>query len=188
MFVEEFLVRYAIFLVAALIILRLVYFRATPNREVFLGIFMFGNGAFIITYLLHSVEMSMGFAFGLFAVFSMLRYRTEALTVRDMTYLFTAIVMALMCSVAEVTYFEISALCTAIIILAALTETQLIAPTITERKITYDRIDKIQPEQRTALIEEVRQRTGMNVVKIELGKIDFLSDSVQLIVFCSEQD
>lgn len=187
MFVEEFIIRYAIFLIATLIMLRLVYFRATPNREVFLGIFMFGNGAFLITYLLHSVEMSMGFAFGLFAVFSMLRYRTEALTVRDMTYLFTAIVMALMCSVAEINYFEISALCVVIILLGALSETQVFAPTITERRISYDRIDKIQPESRAALIEELRQRTGMNIVKIDLGKVDFLNDSVQLVVFCAEE-
>jgi hypothetical protein len=187
MFVQEFLIRYAIFSITALLLLRGVYFRATPNREVLLGLFMFGNGVFFITYLLHGVEMSMGFAFGLFAVFSMLRYRTEALTIRDMTYLFTTIVISLMCAVAEINLYEISALCAVIIVLAGGSETQIFAPTITERHITYDRIDKIQPTSRDSLIAEVRERTGMNVIKIELGKVDFLNDSVLLTVFCEEE-
>ncbi len=77
-----------------LILLRVIYYRHSPNRDSLFGFFMFGNGVFLVTALLHNVEMSMGFAFGLFAVFSMLRYRTESLSIRDMTYLFTVIVMA----------------------------------------------------------------------------------------------
>ena len=186
MFEEAFLFRYLIFLLGIIILLRVIYFRVSPNREAYLGLFMFGNGVFFITYLLHSVEMSMGFAFGLFAVFSMLRYRTEPITIRDMTYLFTTIVISLMCAVAVLPYVELAGLTVLILALAAFAETHTFAPTVVERKITYDRVDKIQPEHHQALVDELRERTGMNIVKIEIGKIDFLTDSVQLTVFCGE--
>lgn len=188
MFTIDLFLRYAIFLVGVFLLLRVIYFRVSPHREALIGFLMFGNGVFIITYLLHSVEMSMGFAFGLFAVFSMLRYRTETISIRDMTYLFTTIVMSLMCAVSKVSYIELGSLTTAIVILSALGETYTFAPTITEKKITYDRVDKIHPEHYDELLVELRSRTGMNIVKVELGKIDYLSDSVQLTVFCAEEN
>ena len=83
MFTVDFLIRYGVLLVGSLVLLRLVYFRISPNREAFFSFFLFANGVFLITYLLHNIELSMGFAFGLFAVFAMLRYRTEPITVRD---------------------------------------------------------------------------------------------------------
>ena len=184
--VTPFLLRYLIYIVGASLLLRVVYFKSTPNREMFIGLFMFGHGVFVITYLLQGVEMSMGFAFGLFAVFSMLRYRTDPLTAREMTYLFTTIVMALICSVANISYLLIQLLCVMIIVLAEVAETQFFAPGIIERLIHYDRIDKIHPDHHDELVKEVHERTGMKVVKVELGRIDFLNDSVQLKVFCEE--
>jgi len=186
MFETEFIVRYAVFLISTVVLLRVIYFRVSPNREVYLGLFMFGNGVFFITYLLHSVEMSMGFAFGLFAVFSMLRYRTETISIRDMTYLFTTIVISLMCAVAVLPLLQLALLSGLILLLAGFAETHAFAPTMVERKITYDRVDKIHPDQHDALIDELRERTGMNIVKVDIGKINFLSDSVQLTVFCGE--
>ncbi|WP_185234024.1 DUF4956 domain-containing protein [Teredinibacter franksiae] len=186
MFVDDLLIRYAIFIGATLILLRLIFFRVSPNREAYFSLFMFGNGVFIITYLLHSIEISMGFAFGLFAVFSMLRYRTETLTLREMTYLFITIVLALMCAVAKISFFELTAITVVIVVLAAMAETQTFASTIVERKIAYDRIDKIHPEHRQELIAELRERTGVSIVKIEVGKIDFLIGSVSLTLFCSD--
>ncbi len=184
MFEWDFVLRFGIFFLGVIVLLRIIFFRITPNREACFGMFIFGCGAFFITYLLHSVEMSMGFAFGLFAVFSMLRYRTETIEVRDMTYLFTTIVLALMCAVAKLSYIELAALVVVILMLCALAETQVFAPTVIERKITYDRIDKIQPQHYQALLEELRERTGMKVVKFELGKVDFLTDSVLLTLYC----
>lgn len=186
MSVDTFLIRYAIYIVAASLLLRVVYFRSTPNREVFIGLFMFGNGVFLISHLMQAVEMSMGVAFGLFAVFSMLRYRTDPLSVREMTYLFTVIVMALTCAVANISYLALQMLLVVIILLAAISETQFFAPGIHEKIIAWDRIDKIHPDHHDDLVAEIHERTGMKVVKVELGKIDFLNDSVQLLVFCED--
>ncbi|WP_236074751.1 DUF4956 domain-containing protein [Teredinibacter purpureus] len=186
MLVDDLLIRYGIFLATCLIMLRMVFFRISPNREVYFGLFMFGNGAFFITYLLHSVEMSMGFAFGLFAVFSMLRYRTETLNVRDMTYLFITIVLSLMCSVSEIGFIALAVITLGLVVLAAIAETQLFASTSVQRKMLYDRVDKIHPSVRTELIEELRERTGFNIEKIVVGKIDFIMGSVQLTLICTD--
>ena len=184
--IQSFFIRYAIYIVITSLLLRVIYFRSTPNREVFIGMFMFGNGVYLITVLLQGVDMSMGVAFGLFAVFSMLRYRTDTLHMRDMTYLFTTIVLALMCAVADINYLQMQILGLSVIALAAIAETQFFSPGIIERMITYDRIDKIHPDLHDELMEEIHERTGMKIVKVELGKIDFLNDSAQVILFCEE--
>ena len=97
-FTSHFLITGLINLIASLILLRMIYYKHSPNREMLFGFFLFGNGVFVITALLHDVEMSAGFALGLFAVFSMLRYRTESIAIRDMTYLFITIAIALICT------------------------------------------------------------------------------------------
>lgn len=186
MFEHELIYRYLIFLLGSLALLRSIFFRITPNREVYFALFMFGNGVFFITYLLHDMDLSIGFAFGLFAIFSMLRYRTETLSVRDMTYLFTVIVLSLMCAVAQVSYFELTAIVFCLVALAAIAESQPFAPTIYERKITYDRVDKIQPNQHQELLAELRERTGLNIVKFELGTLDLIKGNVKILLYCSE--
>ena len=77
------------------VMLRGIFYRHSPDRNSLFGFFMFGTGVFLVTHLLQGVEISMGFAFGLFAIFAMLRYRTETITIRDMTYLFLVIVISL---------------------------------------------------------------------------------------------
>lgn len=188
MFTLDFLLRYGILLIGSIVLLRLVYFRSSPNRESVFSFFLFANGVFFVTYLLHNVELSMGFAFGLFAVFAMLRYRTEPISIRDMTYLFVVIGIALMCSVAKLAYFELALLNIFIWILAAVGETKILAPSIVEKRITYDKIENIKPENYQTLLSDLRERTGLNIIKVEIGKIDYLSDSAQLIAFCSENE
>lgn len=187
MLTTDFLLRYGILFVGSLFLLRAVYFRITPNRDALFSFFLFANGVFLVTYLLHTIELSMGFAFGLFAVFAMLRYRTEPISIRDMTYLFITIGVALMCSIANLSYLELAMVMVLVCALAALGETALLAPRIVEKRINYDRVDNIRPENYQKLLADLRQRTGLNVIKIEIGKIDYLSDSAQLVVFCAEQ-
>ena len=120
----DFLFRYGLLLVGCIFLLRVIYFRISPNRESVFSFFLFANGVFIVTYLLHGIELSMGFAFGLFAVFAMLRYRTEAISIRDMTYLFIVIGMALMCSVAELLHWELGLLVALVNVLAGVGESR----------------------------------------------------------------
>ncbi len=187
MFSYEFAIRYGILLLGIIILLRGIYFRTTPNREAFFSFFLFGNGVFLITFLLHSIDLSMGFAFGLFAVFAMLRYRTEPISVRDMTYLFVVISLALMCSVAPLQYYELILLNVLICVLACLGETSLFAPRVYEKKINYDTIENIKPDRHHLLLIDLEARTGLKIIKVEIGQIDYLTDSARLIVFCTDQ-
>lgn len=181
----DFALRYSVLLIGVLILLRGIYFRVSPNRDAVFSFFLFANGVFIVTYLLHDIELSMGFAFGLFAVFAMLRYRTEPITIRDMTYLFVVIGVSLMCAVSNLQYYELALMLTLICVLASVGETRVLAPRIIEKKINYDKVENIKPERYETLLDDLRTRTGLDIIKIEVGKIDYLSDSAQLVVFCA---
>lgn len=187
MFSYEFLIRYGILLLGVIVLLRGIYFRSTPNREAFFSFFLFSNGVFLITFLLHSIDLSMGFAFGLFAVFAMLRYRTEPISVRDMTYLFLVISLALMCSIAPLPHYELALLNVLICALAVLGEASFFAPRVFEKKINYDTIENIKPERHHLLLADLEARTGLKIIKFEIGQIDYLTDSARLIVFCTAQ-
>lgn len=181
----DFASRYLILIIGTIILLRAIYFRITPNREAVFSFFLFANGVFLVTYLLHNIDLSMGFAFGLFAVFAMLRYRTEPITIRDMTYLFIVIGVSLMSAVADLQYYELAIVMAGICVLSAIGETSILAPRIIEKRINYDKVENIKPENYHILVEDLRTRTGLDIIKIDIGKIDYLSDSAQLIAFCA---
>lgn len=184
MFTLDFLCRYSILLITTVILLRGIYFRISPDRESVFSFFLFANGVFLVTYLLHNIDLSMGFAFGLFAVFAMLRYRTEPISIRDMTYLFVVIGVSLMASLAPLGYIELIAIMVLLCVLSAVGETRLLAPRIVQKRIVYDNIHNIKIDNNDALIADLQQRTGLDILKVDIGKIDYLSDSAQITVFC----
>lgn len=186
MFTLDFIARYIILLAAILVLLRAIYFRISPDRESVFSFFLFSNGVFLVTYLLHDVELTMGFAFGLFAVFAMLRYRTEPISIRDMTYLFVAIGMSLMCSLAPLGYPELVAIMALVCALSAIGETGFLAPRVVQKMVVYDNIRNIKEENAQELMDDLTARTGLDIVKVEIGKIDYLCDSAQLKMYCRE--
>ncbi|MCJ8311898.1 MAG: DUF4956 domain-containing protein [Pseudomonadales bacterium] len=182
-FTADFLIGGLINLIFSLILLRMIYYKHSPNREMLFGFYLFGNGVFLITALLHDVEMSVGFAMGLFAIFSMLRYRTESIAIRDMTYLFITIAIALICAVATISFISTIIICSFICALAAISESHILAPKVLESKITYDRVDNLIPECREQLIEDLKTKTGLDIIKIQVGNIDFLKESATIKIF-----
>lgn len=186
MFTLDFVYRYIILLAAILVLLRAIYFRISPDRESVFSFFLFSNGVFLVTYLLHDVELSMGFAFGLFAVFAMLRYRTEPISIRNMTYLFVTIGMSLMSSLAPIDYPELIAMMVLVCALSALGETGFLAPRVVQKNVVYDNIRNINSENSQDLMDDLKARTGLDIVKVEIGKIDYLCDSAQLKMYCRE--
>ena len=188
MYTVDFVLRFILFIVGVTVLLRFIYFKHSPNRDAYFSFFLFGGGVFLVTYLLHNVEMSMGFAFGLFAVFSMLRYRTESISLRDMTYLFTVIVVSMICAVANLHAMELIAVNCLIWLLTFYGELSVFAPTIVEKKVLYDRVDNLGPMHRDELITDLKNRIGLDIIKVEIGSIDYLSDSAQLTLFCAIKD
>src|SRR5690606_11569492 len=160
MFTIDFLCRYAILLVSILILLRAIYFRISPDRESVFSFFLFANGVFLVTYLLHDIELSMGFAFGLFAVFAMLRYRTEPISIRDMTYLFVVIGIVLMSSLSTLDYLELVTIIALRCALSGIGHARCRAALGVQKFLVYDSVQSIREGNERELIADHRRRTG----------------------------
>lgn len=175
----DFIIRLIINTLSILILIR-CYYGFSRHRENAASFLLFGTGVFVVTAMLHSAEVSMGFAFGLFAVFSMLRYRTEALGTKDMTYLFLVIAMALLGAVGTMSHGYLIAMNIFMILFAAALETRLLLPRLHERSLEYEKIELIKPEKKADLLADLHERTGLDVVSVEVVSLSFLRDTAQL--------
>ena len=174
----KFFLRMAINFIAVLILFRFVYYRIYKNRENVFTFFIFNTIIFLITYLLNRVEMSMGAAFGLFAVFSMLRYRTENISTKDMSYMFLAISLGLINAISKGGWDEFVLINSVIILITYVLESSLLLKKDCTKTIVYDSIELIKPECRSQLIADLELRLGRKIHSISLGDMDFLRDSV----------
>lgn len=182
----KFWTRIAIDLVSVFILIRFIYYPIYKNREFFFTFFIFNLIIFLITFLLNKVEMSMGAAFGLFAVFSMLRYRTEGISMKDMTYLFLAIAMGLITAVSKGNWDELSLLNLIIIAFTYLLESNLFLKKEASKIIQYENIEMIKPEFQAALISDLESRTGIKINRIAISKVDFLRDTAIIRIYYYE--
>jgi hypothetical protein len=179
----EFLTRFAVDIISCLILIRFIYYPTYKNREFFFTFIIFNLLIFLITLLLNRVEMSMGAAFGLFAVFSMLRYRTEGLSMKDMTYLFLVIAMGLLTAVGVGSWWEIALLNLIIIVVTFLLESNLLLKKEHSKIIQYENIELIKPGKLDELKLDLEIRTGLKINRISIDRIDFLRDTALLTVY-----
>jgi hypothetical protein len=182
----KFFQRLAVNLGAVFVLIRFIYFPIYRSRENVFTFFIFNIIIFFITYFLNKVEMSMGAAFGLFAVFSMLRYRTEDISIKDMTYMFLCIAMGLINSVTKGSWDDLALLSLIIITITYLLESNLLIKKEVSRIVMYENIELIKPEKRNELIADLEKRLGIKVNHVTIGRIDFLRDAVQIHVFYYE--
>lgn len=179
----KFFIRLSINLVSVFILVRFIYFPVYKNRENFFTLFIFNLIIFLITFILNKSDMSMGAAFGLFAVFSMLRYRTEGISTKDMTYLFLVIAMGLITALSKGNWIEISFINLIIIIFTFALETTVFMKKEVSQTIQYENIEMIKPALRAELLADLENRMGIKINRISIGKIDFLRDTALIRVF-----
>lgn len=182
----KFWTRIAIDLISVFILIRFIYYPIYKNREFFFTFFIFNLIIFLITFLLNKVEMSMGAAFGLFAVFSMLRYRTEGISMKDMTYLFLVIAMGLITAVSKGNWDELSLLNLIIILFTYLLESNVFLKKEASKVIQYENIEMIKPEFHAQLIADLESRTGIKINRIAISKVDFLRDTAIIRIYYYE--
>lgn len=180
---EKFFVRLLVDVLTTTILIRLIYYRIYRRTDLFLTFFGFNFVIFLITYLLNKVQMSMGAAFGLFAIFSMLRYRTEGLSAKDMTYLFIVISVGLISAIIKGSWDELGLVNGMILLVVWLLEGNLLIKRELTKTIQYDRIELITPERHEELLEDLRVRTGLAVHRVEVQEMDFLKDSALIMIF-----
>jgi hypothetical protein len=182
----KFFLRIGIDLASVLILIRFIYFPMYRSRENVFTFFIFNVIIFLITFLLNKVEMSLGAAFGLFAVFSMLRYRTEDISTKDMTYMFLVIALGLINAVSKGSWDELLLVNAIVITITFLLESNLLMKKEVSRLVMYENIEFIRPDKRAELVADLEKRMGVKINHVAIGKIDFLRDSAQVHVFYYE--
>lgn len=177
-----FFTNLAIDIAAVLVLIFLVYYPTYKNQDYIFTFLVFNLVIFILTFVLNEVKISMGAAFGLFAVFSMLRYRTAGISIKDMTYLFIVIAMGLIGSI-RLDFYELLILDALIIAFAWLLESKWILRKEQSQNIEYEHVELIAPEKREQLIQDLRNRTGLNIHRVAIRKINFLRDTATIRAF-----
>lgn len=179
----SFFARMIIDIISVLILVRLIYYPIYHKKDFFFTYFLFNIVIFIITYLLNKVDLSMGAAFGLFAVFSLLRYRTENISAKDMTYLFIVIALGLISAVNKGTFLETAIINLIILVAAYALDANIFMKNENMQKIQYENIELIKPGNRLLLMEDLKKRTGLNIHKISIGRINFLRDTAIITIY-----
>ncbi len=178
-----FLIRLGINLLSVFILIRLIYYRQYKRSDQFLTFFGVNIVIFFVTYLLNKVEMSMGAAFGLFAVFSMLRYRTEGISTKDMTYLFLVIAIGLISAISMGSWYDLSLICGVIILIIWLLESNILIKKEAAKQIIYDKIELVNASKNDELIADLQQRLGLPINRVEINDVDLLKDSAIITIF-----
>ena len=181
----KLLFKFSIDLIFLFIIVRVIYYRIKDEKDYVFTFFMFNILTFFICYLLRKVPMEMGFALGLFAVFGILRYRTEAIPIRQMTYLFIVIGLSMINSLANksISWLEILLANGVITIITYLIDRVWFSTIELTKTILYEKIELIKPENEQELIEDLKQRTGLKIVAVKVDKVDFLRDTAQIKIY-----
>lgn len=183
---NKFFLRLLVDLVTVIILIRFVYLPNNRRREKIFTFMLFNVIIFLITYLLNKVEMSMGAAFGLFAVFAMLRYRTEDISTKDMTYLFLSIAIGLLNAVSKGNLDELILINVILLMVTFLLESNWIFKKEVAKMIWYEKIELIGPEHRAEMKADLELRLGLKINRIEVNKVDLLRDAAQVFIFYYE--
>jgi hypothetical protein len=181
-----FVAKLIVDLVSVYILARFIYLKKHHRTDLFLTFFSFNIIVFFISYLLNRVDLSTGAAFGLFAIFSMLRYRTEGISAVDMTYLFLCIAFGLIMAVSTGSFFEHMVLAGFVLLMTSFLEKGFIAKRRSKITIQFEKPELAHPDKRKELIDELSNRTGLKIFQVEIGNIDYLKDSVVLEVHYEE--
>ncbi len=171
-------IHFAFTMLVSWIIVHFFYYRKSRRRDYYFTFLMFSAAMFILLFVLENIKLQIGFALGLFAIFGMIRYRTETMPVREMTYLFVIIALSIVNGLAlNISYAELVLANLLLVVLTWVLESDRIIRHTSTKLVTYDRIDLIVPEKREELIADLEKRIGVKVKSVEVGAVDFLRDS-----------
>ena len=186
----DLVIRASFNLFVVLILVRVLYYRITPRKEYLFTYILISVVVFFMIMLLENVGVEIGFALGLFAIFGMLRYRTQQIPIREMTYLFLVIGVSVINSLANkrVSYAELLLTNSAIVLVTYLLEKVFLMKTETKKLIFYEKVELIKPAMRAELIADLEERTGLTIHRVEIERIDYLRDAARIYIFYFEQN
>ena len=199
--ITELCIRFFLNLLVCWILVQFFYYRKSHRRDYYFTFMVFSTAMLMLLYIMGNVEVGVGLTLGLFAIFGVIRYRTETVPIREMTYLFVIIALAAMNGLAPVyklvgatsanPHYELSmgtvgimALSNLLVILLiwVLENGRLLKHTST-KLVLYDRIELIVPERRAELVADLEKRVGVKINNLEIGHVDFLKDAAFIKIF-----
>ncbi len=170
------------------IIIQKLYYPKSQRRDYYFTFALISVSIFFLIYLLGSVKIKVGFALGLFAIFGIIRYRAESMSVREMTYLFVIIAVSVINALAvTLSYGELLLTNVIFIICIRLCENIPYLKSRSEKLVVYDRIDLIKPDCRDELLKDLKDRLGLDIIDVEVGAVDFLRDTAMLKVYYGDR-
>lgn len=177
-------------LAVALLIVRLIYYPTTQDKQYVLTFVTFSTVTYFVLGLLTSVDLSIGVGFGLFAIFSVLRYRTDTISAREMTYLFVLIALAVMNSVlaTQSDYARMLASNAVVVLVMFVLEREWGFHFEASKQIHYDKVELVVPSRKDELLADLRARTGLPVRHVAVGRIDMVRDTAELTLFFDDRE
>lgn len=181
----KLLVRFAFDLVFLALVVKCCYHIHQKNRGYTFTFVLMNVTIFFICFTLKKLDLGLGIALGLFAIFAIIRFRTDAIRVKDMTYLFIVIGIAVINALSnkKTSYAELLFTNAAIVAIAFLLETSLKSVKLSKQDIVYDRMDLLDPANETALFADIKERTGITATRVKFNKIDLQKQAVNMVVY-----
>ncbi len=181
----ELVMRFAFTLFINYLIVKKIYYARSLRRDYLFTYLLISVIVFFLCILLDNVKLQLGFALGLFAIFGIIRYRTDTVPIKEMTYLFIVIGISVINALAnkKVSYMELIFTNLAILGLAWFLESVRFIKHETQKLVKYEKIDLIKPENRAQLLADLEKRTGLTINRVKIEKIDFMTDSALITIF-----
>ena len=177
-------------LLIILVIVRYIYYPVTRNKDYLFTYLLISLTVFLLCFLLDNVKLELGFALGLFAIFGIIRYRTDPIPIKEMTYLFIVIGISVVNALSnkKISYAELVFANLMIVFVTFGMERLWLLKHETRKNIIYEKIELIKPENKEELLADLKERTGLNIVRYEIRRIDFLKDIANIRIFYYEDD
>lgn len=183
----EFFTRFILNLLVVGTLIHVFYYPKSKRRDYYFTFMLVNLCIFVLIFLLGSVKIKVGFALGIFAIFGIIRYRTETLPVREMTYLFAITALSVINALAPCSW-TLLVVDVIILIFTWILESEKGLEHTSCKLVLYDKIDLVVPEKYEEMLEDLRKRTGLKIVRVEVGHIDFIKDAAMLKVFYESAD
>lgn len=185
---EEFLrmaFRFFLNLTFTLIIVRYIYYKNNRRKDYLFTYVLIGISVFLLSYLLQNVDLQLGFALGFFALFGIIRYRTNPVPIKEMTYLFLVICISVMNALSDkhISYVELLFANGVLSIIAYVIEYFWSFKHESSKTIIYEKIELIKPQNQKKFIADLEKRTGLKINRVEIGKINFLRDTAEITIY-----
>jgi hypothetical protein len=184
------LIRLAVNMTFLTILIRYLYYPKTKRKDYLFTYYLIGTITFFLCFGLKKLDIDTGMGLGLFAIFGIIRYRTDAIEIKEMTYLFLIIGISVVNSLAsnQISLAEMAIINLTVVFLTYGLENLWLVKHETRKTVNYERIDLIVPEKYEEMKADLEKRTGLTLNRFEVGKIDFLSDTAQIRIFYYSDD